>query len=218
MAEALSMPLSTPAMPARAGPARIGPNAVLQLEATLRDRFGAQPVRTVFSRAGQIHMLAEPPGEMVDERAVAALYDVLYAQLPADTANDIAAEAGRRTADYVLANRIPGPVKALLRLLPATLAAPLLLKAIARNAWTFAGSGRVSVRSGDPCVVEIADNPLTMPGCVWHVAVFEGLFRALVTPNSIVHHTVCCDSDADTCRFEIVLSGDTADRRNRKDA
>ena len=116
----------------------------------------------------------------------------------------MAGEAGTRTAAYVLANRIPKAAQALLKSLPAPLAGPLLLKAIARNAWTFAGSGRVRTAArGRRFVVEIAANPLAMPGCVWHLAVFEGLFSALVAPRVSVSHPLCCHDGAALCRFEI---------------
>jgi hypothetical protein len=57
-------------------------------------------------------------------------------------AGAILAKAGQGTADYILAHRIPGPAKALIRALPAPLGARLLTAAIARHAWTFTGSGR----------------------------------------------------------------------------
>jgi bacteriochlorophyll 4-vinyl reductase len=55
-----------------------------------------------------------------------------------------------------------------------------LLKAIRANAWTFAGSTPVSVTPGHPAIIEITGNPLPMPGCPWHRAVFETLFTVLL--------------------------------------
>ncbi len=183
--------------------ARIGPNAVIQLGAALCDRLGLPEAETVFRHAGLRHMLTEPPAAMVDQQAVVALYDSLFARLPIDVASPIAAEAGRRTADYLLANRIPGFVQVVLKALPASLAGPPLLAAIKRNAWTFAGSGRVETRAGSPSVIEIADNPLAMPGCVWHGAVFQRLFSALVAPQARVSHPRCRRDGGALCRFEI---------------
>lgn len=186
---------------------RVGPNAIIQLAGALGDRLGEQAVRDLFTHVGLQHMLIDPPAEMVDQRAVADLYEALFARFPG-TAAAVAGEAGARTADYILAHRIPWFAKALLRALPARLAAPLLLGAIGRNAWTFAGTGRFSARRGSPLVIEIANNPLAMPNGVWHVAVFEGLFRALVSPRMTVRQRHCCHEGAPVCRFEIFFDAD----------
>ncbi|WP_420346313.1 bacteriochlorophyll 4-vinyl reductase [Pelagibius sp.] len=186
---------------------RVGPNAVIQLAAALRDRLGKQATDELFTRAGQHRYLVDPPGDMVDERVAAGLFECLFADLPAATAAAVAAEAGRRTADYILANRIPGPAQTLLKSLPPTFSAPLLMAAIAKNAWTFAGSGRVrtgTISTRRPSwVIEIADNPLAMPGCAWHGAVFKRLFQVLVAGDASVRHPQCCHAGAPTCRFEI---------------
>jgi len=195
---------------AEAAPGRVGPNAVIRLGEALRDRHGEARASAVFDRAGLGSILVEPPAEMVDERAAAGLFDALFAALPGDEAVAIAADAGKRTADYVLAHRIPRPAQAVLRILPPPLAARMLLRAIASSAWTFAGSGVFRARAGSPNVVEIAANPLAMPGCAWHVAVFERLFRALVSPRSTVRHTRCCDAGAPACRFEITTGARAA--------
>jgi divinyl protochlorophyllide a 8-vinyl-reductase len=62
---------------------------------------------------------------------------VLRADLGPAMAAEVARDAGLRTADYLLANRIPKPVQVLLKHLPAPLAARVLLSAIRRHAWTF---------------------------------------------------------------------------------
>jgi divinyl protochlorophyllide a 8-vinyl-reductase len=195
--------LTRPAAPGMAAPARVGPNAVIQLELALCERYGEDTARAVFAAAGQSHLLGASLDEMVDERVVAELFHALYARLPEAAAAAVAARAGTRTAEYLLANRIPSPVRGLLPLLPAALSARLLLRAVTANAWTFAGSGRFRALAGSPHVVEIAYNPVAMPGCVWHVAVFEGLFRALVSPRTRVRHTQCCHLGAKRCRFEV---------------
>ena len=189
-------------------PGRIGPNAVIQLAAALRDGPGEETAAQVFAAAGLSAMLAVPPESMVSEAAVARLYRALFNCLPEQEASAAAREAGARTAAYVLANRIPLPVQAVLKRLPARLAAPLLLNAIKRNAWTFAGSATVRVRLTRPYTIEIEANPIAMPGCVWHAAVFEGLFRALVAPRVTVRHPACCHAGGGVCRF-VVGVGDT---------
>ena len=183
----------------------IGPNAVLQTEAALAEAGGAALAETVFARAGLSHLLVERPSAMIEESAPKALFKALFASLPLQEALAIARRAGALTGAYILANRIPGPVRALLWALPARLAAPLLLSAIHRHAWTFAGSGVCTVRAGRPARVEIENNPLAMPGCAWHVGVFEVLFGSLVSPRVRIGHDHGPKLEGAPCRFEIAF-------------
>jgi divinyl protochlorophyllide a 8-vinyl-reductase len=184
--------------------ARIGPNAVIQLGETLLAHGRRSLAREVYLAAGHPDWLAAPPAEMLPEAAVAELHAALRRLLPEAEAAAFAAEAGRRTGDYVLANRIPRPVRMTLRLLPPPLSSRLLLEAIEAHAWTFAGSGRFTCRAGLPAVVEIAGNPLAGPsGCDWHTAVFERLFQRLVHDRAEAHETRCCGRGEASCRFEI---------------
>lgn len=186
--------------------AKVGPNAVTQVAAALRAWGGESLAQKVFMAAGLGNVLASPPEQMVDQAMAARLHETLRVTLQPKDATQIASEAGRRTADYLLANRIPKPAQWVMRALPPRLAAPILLKAMASNAWTYAGTGRVRTQAGNPCVLEILDNPLAQPGCPWHVAVFERLFRALVARGAQVTHAPCCANGATACRFEITLS------------
>ena len=117
--------------------------------------------------------------------------------------------AGLRTADYLLANRIPSPVQRLLKLLPSRIAARILLKAISRNAWTFAGSARFSWKAGAPITLAFEDCPLcrydrsASPCCQYYAATFEGLFRNLIDADARVRETTCIAAGSDACRFEI---------------
>jgi divinyl protochlorophyllide a 8-vinyl-reductase len=180
------------------GGARIGPNAVIQTAAALRALGGEASAAAIFRRAGVLHWLTRPPAEMAGEQAVAALHRVVAQEAPA-----AAAEAGRLTADYLLANRIPKPAQAVMRRLPGPLAARLLLMAVARNAWTFAGSGAVKVAGWATPRITIHDNPIATPGCPWHAAVFARLFSELATPGAEVIEHSCCGRGDDACRFEI---------------
>jgi divinyl protochlorophyllide a 8-vinyl-reductase len=188
--------------------ARIGPNAVTRLAEALVAVRGAGAARPVFERAGLAHRLSEPPERMVDEGEVIALHAALRESLPPDEAASIAWDAGRRTADYLLAHRIPTPMRVLLPRLPARLAAWILLSAIGRHAWTFAGSGRFVVLPGWPVRFSIAGGPLARglcadaPACGYYAATFEGLFRALVHPATRVAETECEACGAPACVFE----------------
>jgi divinyl protochlorophyllide a 8-vinyl-reductase len=97
----------------------------------------------------------------------------------------------------------------LLKLLPAPLAARVLLAAITRNAWTFVGSGRFKARAGTPVQLTIQHNPLCVgvqsdtPACDFYAATFETLFRTLVHTRAQVREVECESCGASACRFEI---------------
>jgi divinyl protochlorophyllide a 8-vinyl-reductase len=189
---------------ARAGAGLVGPNAVIQLAEALRPIPGV--AERIFARAGFSRFLRQPPDAMIDETIPARLFEALWRDMPPEEAARIAHEAGLRTGAYVLANRIPGFARALLRALPRRPASALLLKAIHKNAWTFAGSGICLVETGDPVFVTILGNPIVMPGGVWHIGVFEALFRALVTRKVRVRHEASLIDGRPACRFRIDLS------------
>lgn len=187
--------------------ALIGPNALLQLIPVL-DRVGGPDLRTrIFARAG-VFEIPEGAGGLIPEGPVARVHQELRRELP-DMAPMLAWEAGKRTGDYILINRIPRGAQALLKALPAWAAAPILARAVAKHAWTFAGSGRFSVVSTRPLVFTLADNPVVRgehadhPLCHWHAAVFERLFTRLVDPRLRCAETACCAMGASACRFEL---------------
>ena len=188
--------------------ARIGPNAVTQL-ALAFDAQAPELKRTVFARAHVGHWLDKPPAEMVDEMRVAYLHQIARDALGPDDARTLLGEAGLRTADYILAHRIPAPFRLLLPLLPAALAARLLVAAIGRHAWTFAGTGHFKARFRTGLVVSIADNPFCRgehshdPVCAWHAAVFTRLFACLVHPKARAQEFTCCAAGDEACRFVI---------------
>lgn len=191
---------------ARTSTARVGPNAVIQLSSALADLEGEDEQWRVFASAGFARLLCDLPHEMIDEAIPARLFDAVRRCLPADRADAVLREAGTRTGAYILANRIPGPARTLLRLLPSPIAARVLLKAISQHAWTFAGSGIVTCSYGRPLAMTIAANPLATPGCPWHTAVLEHLFQALAGKHLRVRHDACCCQGAAACTFHIAES------------
>jgi divinyl protochlorophyllide a 8-vinyl-reductase len=188
---------------------RIGPNAITRVAEVLPALLGDSGTRRLFDRAGLGVYLRTPPEHMVAEAEVARLHQVLRAELGPSLAGEVARSAGMRTADYLLARRIPQPVQWLLKRLPPVLAARVLLQAISRHAWTFAGSGVFRARAGRPCVVTIADNPLcrgvrsATPACDFYAATFERLFQVLVHPKVQVVETDCEARGDPLCRFEL---------------
>ncbi|MHA7872627.1 MAG: bacteriochlorophyll 4-vinyl reductase [Hyphococcus sp.] len=186
--------------------ARVGPNAVTQLAAALSGPSVRPLLVPIFEQAGCAHYLRTPPEEMIPQSHAAALHAALFDIAGKDRACAVSTDAGRRTADYVMANRIPGVAKIILRALPPTVSGPMLARAIQKHAWTFCGSGRFSVEIGETprsLTFAIADNPLATPGCPWHCAVFERMFQALVSKETIVRYDPCRMHDGKDCRFVI---------------
>ena len=190
-------------------PSRIGPNAILRVAESLGELFDTQTRARVFEGAGLARYLERPPQEMVDEREVTALHQSLRATLGVEQARRIGRDAGRRTGDYLLANRIPPFAQLILKRLPAWASERLLLKAIARNAWTFAGSADFGTRPGRPtrlilvgsrvCLGTSAGEPL----CDFYAATFERLFRALVDRRTQVVEIRCQAKGDPECVFEV---------------
>lgn len=193
------------------GVARIGPNAILQTVAALRDRHGAAFAHALLA-ASTGRTPASLPDAMVDEREVQALVQAVHETCGAPGGAAILADAGRRTGDYLLAHRIPRPAQRIIRLLPRSLALRVLLGAMARNAWTFAGSGRFAYRvaaGGATLAVEAC--PMcrglhaAAPACAFYAATFERLVRVLVDDRLRVRETACAAAGAadGACRFAI---------------
>lgn len=185
----------------------VGPNAILQLIEPLREAGGEGLLNDVFTRARVFQYLANPPLAMVPEEQAQRLFGATRAFLGCERGDEVLRQAGEGTARYVMQHRIPGPVRGLLRLLPAPLSARMLLTAIERNAWTFAGSG--SCRTGvldNGWFVAIENNPLATPGCPWHAGVLETMFRTLVSKRAALTHADCGAHHCPGCRFELRLS------------
>jgi divinyl protochlorophyllide a 8-vinyl-reductase len=192
-----------------AEPARIGPNAILRVAESLDEICDPETRERVFEQAGLARYLEQPPQSMVDEREVSALHQTLRKVLGLEQARRIGRDAGLRTGDYLLGNRIPPFAQRILKLSPATLAERLLLKAITRNAWTFAGSASFTTQPGHPtrlilvgsrvCQGATASEPL----CDFYAATFERLFRELVDPRTQVVEVQCQGKGDPECVFNV---------------
>ncbi|WP_404379767.1 bacteriochlorophyll 4-vinyl reductase [Caenispirillum salinarum] len=189
----------------------IGPNALIQVAAALKESYGPAEAAAVFAAAGVARYLDTPPRTMVDERMVTALHAALRAHLGVAEARAVADDAGVRTADYLLAHRIPPAAQRVLRVLPPTLAARMLLGSIGAHAWTFAGSGTFTHRAGRPVVLEIKGCPLCRGAlaaseevlCDYYAGTFRHLFLTLVTPRARIAQTTCQAAGAAACGFII---------------
>ncbi len=186
------------------GEALIGPNAILQMIPVLESAGGSRLVQKVLATAGLDRL---PDGQtMIPQIDAARMHQAMRACCPVWQADAIAQEAGTRTADYILACRIPKPAQRVLKMLPARWAAPILARAIAKHAWTFAGSGQFRVLS--PWRFEIRDNPIVQGEraphtlCMWHAAVFQRLYQVLVARDVTCTERVCCaQAGQDACVF-----------------
>ena len=161
--------------------ALIGPNAVLQTVAVMEERLGHARTAAILADA-QIHAL--PSGkQMIREIEALRLHRWLALHDPL-ASFAIAEEAGAHTADYIIANRIPRAAVWLLRRLPAQLAAPLLMMAIRKHAWTFIGAGVFTATGAWHFTIDrtAADDGMLPPASlfVWDAAVFTRLYAALV--------------------------------------
>jgi divinyl protochlorophyllide a 8-vinyl-reductase len=183
----------------------IGPGAIVQMAAAL----GAARARPVFEVAGLSHYLACPPDGMVPQRDVRALLAALHTMLGKADALLVSRDAGVRAANDLLAHRTARAARIVLRVLPAWLAARLLLAMTRRYAWTFCGSADFRAASSPPwqlsftgCVLcRGADSEA--PVCEFYTGYFTTLFRALVHPAILVHETACAAAGAAACVFEI---------------
>lgn len=191
---------------------RVGPNAIIQTRRALDHSVGIGLRRSIFDRAGLQKWQLTEPADLVAADAVNALNSVLIDTLDKAESAAVLAEAGALTADYILANRIPGPAQLALKILPAQLALRLLLKAITRNAWTFAGSATVTSGADwrGQGWIAISNNPICtgkagLDCCIWHEAVFKRLFATLVSPRVSVTETQCCGRGDPACHFAICL-------------
>ena len=190
--------------------ALIGPNAVTRLAEALLEMEGEGVRAAIFDAADQGTHLAQPPAAMVPEDDVARLHLALHDALGPWRAAEIAWRAGELTAAYLLAHRIPASAQFLLRLLPPRLAARIMVRAIARHAWTFAGSGRFSWRLEKALILTIKGGPVARlliaeePACHYYAATFEGVFAAVLGGSVTVRETACEASGAETCVFELI--------------
>ncbi|MBV2359669.1 bacteriochlorophyll 4-vinyl reductase [Thalassococcus sp. CAU 1522] len=197
------MPRDLAVAPSPGEPGLIGPNAVLQMLPVIEARLGVTATTAFLARAG---VIVPDGGSMICEAQAARLHDALRARFGARSGG-LAAQAGRHTGNYILTHRIPAPVQTMLRALPPAAAAALLSHAIARHAWTFAGSGRF--RRLSSWQFALHDNPLIrgasspIPLCRWHAAVFETLYRRLVHPGVRCREVACAATGDPACRFDL---------------
>ncbi len=207
--------------PSRTETAQIGPNSVTRtLEAIIERGYPSEARRI----AAEVGLPDSIPDRLIPEAWFVALTCAVRDHFDAGVAEEILADSGARTARYVAAHRIPAPIRFVLRVLPGRVALPLLLRAIERHAWTFAGSGRFAVEGSPPrylvlenaptCRLEACGESGWCPeaGGAYYAAAFEGLLR-LADDRVRVREEECALEGAFACRFLLELDGAPDARR-----
>lgn len=189
-------------------PTFVAPQLALDLLSQTEARLGRQALPALMAEAG----IARLPGptEPMPEEAAHALHRALRRQHPAE-AGDILADAGRATADGLIAKQLSPRAQAMLSAGPWTISAWLLGRWASQNAWTFAGSATFTQTA--PLEFEIIGNPLIrndtsgVPLCRFHESLFERLFQRLVDPRLVCREIECQATGAAACRFAVALAG-----------
>ncbi|UAB77598.1 bacteriochlorophyll 4-vinyl reductase [Erythrobacter sp. SCSIO 43205] len=187
--------------------AQIGPHALIHAVEVMRELLDQDAVAAVFSNA-QID--AVPTGDaMVSEVDALRLHRWLAAREPF-ACFEIAGEAAKRTGDYIIAHRIPKLAARVLKILPARLAAPLLMRAISRHAWTFVGAGRFTFTGGWRFRIDRrAAGDATLPAQSlfhWYAGVFERLYQRLIAPDCHCEVRGCDEAELEMCDYLITRS------------
>ena len=190
---------------------RIGPNCLIRTVQALGERLGESEARAWLVAQGHRNLTERLPESMVPEADFHALAGHVLDGLGEEAGLAVLDRSGVLTAEYLLAHRIPAPARLLLPHLPARLGLRILSRAIGAHAWTFAGSGRFSVRlAGDP-VFAIAGCPMcrgrhaARPTCSYYRATFEHLLRRLLHPRLTVTESACEAVGGAACEFRISL-------------
>jgi len=189
---------------------RVGPNAITRTYEALLAAGDRRVADEIFAHAGIARYVPCPPTRPVPVAEFRALVQQTHRFLGRAAALAVLEDAGRRVGHYVLTHRIPAPVRWVLPRLPADVALRVLFRAMASNAWTFAGhapvrfdaaAGRIEV-TGAPTATVCGDDP----ACGFYTAAFGVLIAALITPAPTVREASCAATGASCCRF-VVLRG-----------
>ncbi|MCW2277047.1 bacteriochlorophyll 4-vinyl reductase [Heliophilum fasciatum] len=191
------------------GSSKIGPNSIIQTIRVLQEYYGREKAEQILQAGQSPWQAGKLPAEMVDEDVFLELIHLLRDQLGLDQAKLVLSKAGDYTAEYLLANRIPKPMKWLFPLMPRKMRMKILMTAIGNHAWTFAGSGRFHFHP-EPKPMFIIEDCITSrdivaetPVCSFYSATFEGLLRCLVDSRINVIEKSCRASGQEQCEFFI---------------
>lgn len=194
--------------------AKIGPNSIIQTIRVMTESYGREHTEKLLHDE-RYPWGSELPTEMVNEEDFLLLVHVLVRSFGIEEARRILSKSGDYTAAYLLAHRIPKPMKWIFPLLPRSVRLNMLMSAIGKHAWTFAGSGRFQYIPGETPTFVIDDcitsRNITSekPFCSFYEATFTGLLSALVDPQAQVEEKKCRVTGHSQCVFIIRYSGCT---------
>ncbi|NTV98041.1 MAG: bacteriochlorophyll 4-vinyl reductase [Chlorobiaceae bacterium] len=167
--------------------AKIGPNSIIQTVAALEAAYGKREAEAILRRAGQGEWIGNLPSEMTDESKFHSLAVALLKEIGEQKTAAVLEDSGRRTAAYLLRVRIPGLFQKILMPLPPGLAFRMLLFAISKNAWTFAGSGEFSYSADKKPVISVKVTYPSQPVVGnFYLGTFETLLEELVNPKTAI--------------------------------
>ncbi|NJO85258.1 MAG: bacteriochlorophyll 4-vinyl reductase [Blastochloris sp.] len=173
---------------ARPESARMGPNAIIQTVHALREQLGEAEANALLVQHAHAHLVDALPSEMIDEAAFHTLVQMLVVQMGSAPTGHILHDAGQRTAHYLLLHRIPRFFQRLVGWLPRRAGLWLLLTAIGKHAWTFAGSGQFRfVVQQQPTIYLTIQHPTVQPVAHFYGGTFGVLVQTLIDPQTTVH-------------------------------
>lgn len=190
--------------------ARIGPNAIIQTVAALKETCGTARAEEILHAGGLPHLVDHMPDHMVREQEFFSLIHLLLDQVGAEEAMRILERSGHLTGDYVLRHRIPHPFQRLLmwRAVPRQMSLRLLMLAIARSAWTFVGSGQFRFEGGNKCTISITnrtpDQAIPAAICSFYGGTFAKLVQVLIDARLMVECITEGKDDTIRCAYRII--------------
>ncbi|MEI7747481.1 MAG: bacteriochlorophyll 4-vinyl reductase [Chlorobiaceae bacterium] len=183
-------------------PSKIGPNSIIQTVAALEAAYGKTKAETMLSKIGQGYLVGNLPKEMVEEAKFHTLVGALQKEIGETATSRILQESGERTARYLLKVRIPGIFQKFVKLLPPRPAFKLLLFAISKNAWTFAGSGEFAYTMKRPPEISVKVTFPTLPVVGnFYLGTFTALLQELVNPTTKIMADIRKDNSNIQCNY-----------------
>ena len=183
-------------------PSKIGPNSIIQTVAALEAAYGKTKAETMLSKIGQGYLVGNLPKEMVEEAKFHTLVGALQKEIGETATSRILQESGERTARYLLKVRIPGIFQKFVKLLPPRPAFKLLLFAISKNAWTFAGSGEFAYTMTRPPEISVKVTFPTQPVVGnFYLGTFTALLQELVNPTTKIMADIRKDNSNIQCNY-----------------
>jgi divinyl protochlorophyllide a 8-vinyl-reductase len=163
---------------------KIGPNSIIQTAESLREHCGIEVKTKVLQDAGLDQYNTELPSDMTTETHFHWFVKSLLSDQGKEMAAEILQDSGERTAVYLLKNRIPGFFQTIVKPLPNKLGLKMLLFAISKNAWTFAGSGEFSYNIGEASYIKvIVTHPSEPVVSNFYFGTFKRLLGELISAN-----------------------------------